>query len=118
MVKDYGFLLRNDPDWADKAKRVSELARDITEVMSELDLAPLAAIKRPVVAYHSACSMQHGQKLNAPPRALLSADGFDLREVPEELKARRIQIRSVNETIAPQQDNQPKQIDTGAQRAA
>jgi glycolate oxidase iron-sulfur subunit len=83
MVKDYGFLLRNDPDWGPKAKRVSELARDITEVMSELELAPLAAIKRPVVAYHSACSMQHGQKLSQPPRALLTAAGFELREIGE-----------------------------------
>ncbi|HEY2889748.1 MAG TPA: glycolate oxidase subunit GlcF [Dongiaceae bacterium] len=83
MVKDYGFLLRNDPDWAAKAKRVSELARDVTEVMSELSLAPLAAIKRPVVAYHSACSMQHGQKLSQPPRALLTAAGFELREIGE-----------------------------------
>ena len=83
MVKDYGFLLRNDPTWSAKAKKISELARDITEVMSELSLAPLAAIKRPVLAYHSACSMQHGQKLNKPPRDLLKAAGFDLREIDE-----------------------------------
>ncbi len=51
--------------------------------MSELPLAPLAAIKRPVVAYHSACSMQHGQKLSQPPRALLRAAGFELREIGE-----------------------------------
>jgi glycolate oxidase iron-sulfur subunit len=83
MVKDYGFLFRNDPEWSAKARRVSELARDITEVMSELCLAPLAAIKRPVVAYHSACSMQHGQKLSRPPRDLLKAAGFELREIEE-----------------------------------
>jgi glycolate oxidase iron-sulfur subunit len=83
MVKDYGFLLRNDADWAAKAKRISELARDITEVMVELSLAPLASIKRPVVAYHSACSMQHGQKLSQPPRDLLKAAGFELREIAE-----------------------------------
>ena len=83
MVKDYGFLLRNDPTWSAKAKKISELARDITEVMSELTMAPLAAIKRPVLAYHSACSMQHGQKLDKPPRDLLKAAGFDLREIDE-----------------------------------
>jgi glycolate oxidase iron-sulfur subunit len=83
MVKDYGFLLRNDSEWAVKARRVSELTRDITEVMAELPLAPLAAIKRPVVAYHSACSMQHGQKLSEPPRELLNAAGFELREIAE-----------------------------------
>ena len=83
MVKDYGFLLRNDPLWAEKAARVSALARDITEVMVELGLLPSVLRTRPVVAYHSACSMQHGQKLEAPPRDLLRAAGFDLREVPE-----------------------------------
>ena len=83
MVKDYGFLLRNDPLWAEKAARVSALARDITEVMAELGLLPSVLRTRLVVAYHSACSMQHGQKLEAPPRDLLRAAGFDLREVPE-----------------------------------
>jgi glycolate oxidase iron-sulfur subunit len=51
--------------------------------MAELTLVPLAAIKRPVVAYHSACSMQHGQNLNQPPRDLLKAAGFELREIDE-----------------------------------
>jgi glycolate oxidase iron-sulfur subunit len=83
MLKDYGFLLRNDPLWAEKAARVSALARDITEVMAELGLMASVLRARPVVAYHSACSMQHGQKLEAPPRDLLRAAGFDLREVPE-----------------------------------
>jgi glycolate dehydrogenase iron-sulfur subunit len=83
MVKDYGFLLRSDPAWAEKAARVASLARDITEILAELGLMPAVLRERPVVAYHSACSMQHGQKLNAPPRALLSAAGFDLREVTE-----------------------------------
>jgi glycolate oxidase iron-sulfur subunit len=83
MVKDYGFLLRDDPLWAERAARIASLARDITEVMTELGLMPVALRERPTVAYHSACSMQHGQKLDAPPRALLSAAGFDLLEVPE-----------------------------------
>ena len=83
MVKDYGFLLRNDPAWADKAARVAALARDITEVVAELGLLPTALHERPSVAYHSACSMQHGQKLDGLPRALLRAAGFDLREVQE-----------------------------------
>ncbi len=83
MLKDYGFLLRNDPAWAEKAAKVASLACDITEMLAELGLMPPVLRERPVVAYHSACSMQHGQKLNAPPRALLSAAGFDLREVPE-----------------------------------
>ena len=83
MVKDYGFLLRNDPAWAEKAARVASLARDITEVVADLGLLPSVLREQPTVAYHSACSMQHGQKLEAPPRELLRAAGFDLLEVPE-----------------------------------
>jgi glycolate oxidase iron-sulfur subunit len=82
-IKDYGFMLREDPDWAERARRVSALARDVTELMAEIGLAPPAAASGLTVAYHSACSMQHGQKLDAPPRALLAAAGFALREVPE-----------------------------------
>jgi glycolate oxidase iron-sulfur subunit len=83
MVKEYGFLLRDDPVWAEKAARIASLARDITEIMAELGLMPSVLCERPVVAYHSACSMQHGQKLEVPPRQLLRVAGFDLREVPE-----------------------------------
>ncbi len=83
MVKDYGFLLRQDPAWAEKAAKVSALARDITEVMAELGLMAPVLRSLPTVAYHSACSMQHGQKLDGPPRDLLRAAGFELCEVPE-----------------------------------
>jgi len=81
-LKDYGFMLREDPAWAAKATKVAALARDVTEVMAEIGLAPKA---RPSmrVAYHSACSMQHGQKLHRPPRALLEAAGFEVVEIPE-----------------------------------
>jgi glycolate oxidase iron-sulfur subunit len=82
MVKDYGFLLRNDPAYADKAARASALARDVSEVAAELDLA---AYMRPdvIVAYHAACSLQHGQKVVREPRALLETVGFTVRDVPE-----------------------------------
>jgi glycolate oxidase iron-sulfur subunit len=83
MVKDYGFLLRNDPLWAEKAARVSALARDITEVMAELGLLPSVLRTRPVVAYHSACSMQHGQKVIEQPKKLLRDAGFIVKDVPE-----------------------------------
>jgi glycolate oxidase iron-sulfur subunit len=83
MVKDYGFMFREDPVWAAPAARVSELARDVTEVMADLGLAaPVVATGQPI-AYHSACSMQHGQRVRAQPRALLAAAGFEVREVPE-----------------------------------
>ncbi len=83
MVKDYGFLLREDLAWSERAAKVSGLARDITEVMEELGLAPSVLRAAPTVAYHSACSMQHGQKLDRPPRDLLRAAGFEVQEIPE-----------------------------------
>ena len=83
MVKDYGYLLRGDPDWAERARRVSALARDVSEVMAALGLMPPARETGLKVAYHSACSMQHGQKLDKPPRDLLAAAGFRVSEIPE-----------------------------------
>jgi glycolate oxidase iron-sulfur subunit len=84
MMKDYGFLLREDPAYADKAARVSALARDVTEVMAELGLnAPVIAAGRRVV-YQSPCSMQHGQKVTAEPKALLENAGFELAAIAEE----------------------------------
>ena len=81
-LKDYGFMLRQDPAWSAKAAKVSALARDVTEVMAEIGLSPKTAPSMRV-AYHSACSMQHGQKLHRPPRALLEAAGFEVAEIPE-----------------------------------
>jgi glycolate oxidase iron-sulfur subunit len=83
QLKDYGFMYRNQPRLAADAARFSALARDITEVLalSPLPVRPLSA--RPIVAYHSACSMQHGQQLDAIPRRLLRDAGFELREIAE-----------------------------------
>jgi glycolate oxidase iron-sulfur subunit len=83
QLKDYGFLLRDDPAWAAKAARVAGLARDITELMAELGLARPVAGRGLTVAYHSACSMQHGQQIKTPPKTLLAAAGFVVRDVPE-----------------------------------
>lgn len=82
-VKDYGFMFRNDPAMAQKAAEISGLARDITEFMSEIGLANCAPLPRLKVAYHSACSMQHGQKVTAAPVDLLQEAGFDVQGVPE-----------------------------------
>jgi glycolate oxidase iron-sulfur subunit len=63
---------------------VSAKACDITEVFAVLGLPPRAAgVPRLAVAYHSACSMQHGQKIDAEPRRLLAAAGFEVREIAE-----------------------------------
>jgi glycolate oxidase iron-sulfur subunit len=82
-VKDYGFMFRADPDWTARAARVAGLTRDVTEFLSEIGLRAPAAATGLAVAYHSACSMQHGQKIMAQPKALLSAAGFAVRDVPE-----------------------------------
>ncbi|MCX7341331.1 MAG: glycolate oxidase subunit GlcF [Hyphomicrobiales bacterium] len=81
-IKDYGFMLRDDDAYAGKAARVSSLAMDISEFLETLELKPVRAIGL-TVAYHSACSMQHGQKLKDGPKKLLTGTGFKVREVPE-----------------------------------
>jgi glycolate oxidase iron-sulfur subunit len=81
-IKDYGHMLRLDPAYAAKAARVSALAKDITEYLATLDL-PRLEPKRVTVAYHSACSMQHGQKITMAPKLLLKAAGFTVRDPAE-----------------------------------
>ena len=81
-LKDYGFMLRQDPAWAEKAATIAGLARDVTEVVAEIGIKPKQAAKLRI-AYHSACSMQHGQQLHRQPRALLEAAGFEVAEIPE-----------------------------------
>jgi glycolate oxidase iron-sulfur subunit len=83
MIKDYGFLLRTDPAYAAKAARVAALAKDVTEFLDALDLPEPAKPSGLTVAYHSACSMQHGQKIDALPRRLLTQAGFEVRDIPE-----------------------------------
>ncbi|XHB98223.1 glycolate oxidase subunit GlcF [Nitratireductor sp. ac15] len=82
-VKDYGHMLRLDPDYAGKAARVAALARDITEYLATLDLPEPVVEPGITVAYHSACSMQHGQKISREPRELLHRAGFVVREPRE-----------------------------------
>ncbi|HWA47494.1 MAG TPA: glycolate oxidase subunit GlcF [Dongiaceae bacterium] len=82
-IKDYGYLFRNDPVWRDRARMVSERALDITEYLAKLDLPAAGRARGLRVAYHSACSLQHGQKVTEPPRQLLSAAGFEVLSVPE-----------------------------------
>ena len=82
-VKDYGFMLREDADWAEKAAKISALTKDITEVMAGIGLSAPSRSTGQAVAYHSACSMQHGQQIRAEPKALLSEAGFEVRDVPE-----------------------------------
>jgi glycolate oxidase iron-sulfur subunit len=82
-VKDYGFMLRTDADYADKAQRVSAIARDVTEYLETLELGSPVAEARPAVAYHAACSLQHGQQIRTAPKTLLARAGFTVREPAE-----------------------------------
>ncbi|MDX1541140.1 MAG: heterodisulfide reductase-related iron-sulfur binding cluster, partial [Geminicoccaceae bacterium] len=82
-VKDYGFMLRDDPEWSDRAARIAMMTRDITEYLLEIGLGPAVRDLDLSVTYHSACSMQHGQKLTTEPKALLADAGFTVRDVPE-----------------------------------
>jgi glycolate oxidase iron-sulfur subunit len=82
-VKDYGFMLRTDPHYAQKAAKVSALARDISEYLVTLDLTPRPGPEPLIVAYHGACSLQHGQKITREPKDLLSKAGFVVKDVPE-----------------------------------
>jgi glycolate oxidase iron-sulfur subunit len=78
-LKDYGFMFREEPE-AEAAARVSALAMDITEVLEKFGYAPTREAPGLTVAYHSACSLQHGQKITALPKQLLARAGFTVKE--------------------------------------
>ena len=83
-VKDYGFMFRDDPEWAERAAAISSLAKDVSEVLA--GLGQCAATGEHVglrVAYHSACSLQHGQKVTEEPKTLLRQAGFVVLEPQE-----------------------------------
>ena len=77
-VKDYGFIFRNDKELSEQAARVSSLTKDITEFLAMLDLTSAEAPEAIKITYHSACSMQHGQKITDLPKELLSSAGFNV----------------------------------------
>lgn len=82
-VKDYGWMLRHDSQWAARARVISEKTRDVSEVLLQLGLTGLTGEARPKIAYHSACSMQHGQQLKTEPVDLLRAAGFEVVQPAE-----------------------------------
>jgi glycolate oxidase iron-sulfur subunit len=85
-VKDYGYMFRHDPALAEDAARVSALTRDITEFMAEIGLGEAPknmGAPELRVAYHAACSLQHGQKVTEAPKKLLRQAGFTVVEPAE-----------------------------------
>ncbi|HKA43675.1 MAG TPA: glycolate oxidase subunit GlcF [Burkholderiales bacterium] len=91
MVKDYGYQLAHDPAYAEKAKRVSDLARDIGEILFAEKERLKSLVTRheprvtshPRVAFHAPCTLQHGLKLRGKVEELLSGLGFELTGVPD-----------------------------------
>ena len=83
LVKDYGNLLARDRGYAERAAYVSGLARDITEFIEEIGLMPPVLWTGLRIAYHGACSLQHGQKLDQLPLTLLEQAGYKILQIPE-----------------------------------
>jgi len=85
-VKEYGHLLQDDPAYADKARRISALARDLSELLPDLVPALKDRVRPPsgVIAYHPPCTLQHGMKLRGGVEQHLGALGFQLQLAPVE----------------------------------
>lgn len=82
-VKEYGHHLRHDPVYAEKAVRISELTRDLSEVLRDEDLSVLKPTKPKRIAFHPPCSLQHGQKLRGVIEGILAQAGHELLPVDE-----------------------------------
>ena len=82
-MKDYGHLLKREPKYAERAAKLAGMTRDVTEFLGSYDMGPPMRWSSLRVAYHSACSMQHGQRITEEPRKLLRNAGFTVVEVPE-----------------------------------
>jgi len=82
MVKDYGHLFANDPAYANKAKKISELTKDISEILPMLQTELIEIVgtdPKPGVVYHPPCTLQHGQKIRGKVEDLLSSIGINVR---------------------------------------
>ena len=82
-IKDYGFMLRGDPAYAQKAAAVSAIAKDISEYLETLPALPVTVETGQSVTYHAACSLQHGQQIKTAPKTLLKQAGFVVKEAAE-----------------------------------
>jgi glycolate oxidase iron-sulfur subunit len=83
VIRDYGYLLRDDPQYADKAARIAALACDLSEWLDRIGLPPIVPLPRAIVGYHPACSLQHGQRAGDTAARLLADAGFEVR-LPQE----------------------------------
>lgn len=83
FIKEYGHLLSTDPAYADKAKKISALAKDLVEVLRDEPLETLAISSSQRVAFHCPCTLQHAQKLGGAVESVLTRLGFNLTAVPD-----------------------------------
>lgn len=83
VVKDYAHLLQHDEGYRERAEELAAISLDITEFLSQITLRAPEIWTGLTIAYHSACSMQHGQRITVQPRALLRQAGFTVTEIPE-----------------------------------
>ncbi len=83
MIKEYGDLLAADPAYAEKAARISSMTRDLSQVLAAEDRSTLRTNDKRRVAFHSPCTLQHGQKLPRVVEGILADAGFDLTPVPD-----------------------------------
>ena len=86
-LKDYGFILRSDKNFKKKAKKISDLTKDISEYLDEKVKLNFKKKNKTdkiyKIAYHSACSMQHGQRVHSQPKELIAKTGNEVLEIPE-----------------------------------
>jgi len=82
-VKDYGHMMARVEGYAERAAKISAMTKDISEFLTEHDIGPPKRWSSIRVAYHSACSMQHGQRITDEPKLLLKKAGFTVLDVPE-----------------------------------
>ena len=82
-VKDYGHMLAHDPAYAARAKEISALTKDVTEFLATHEIGAPQRWSSLKIAYHSACSMQHGQRVTQQPKALLKKAGYTVLDIAE-----------------------------------
>jgi len=83
FIKEYGHLLSADPDYAEKARKVSALARDLVEILRDEPLEQLGVHSDQRLAFHCPCTLQHAQKLGGTVETVLTRLGFSLTPVPD-----------------------------------
>ena len=83
FIKDYGHLLADDPVYADKARQISEMTRDLVQILAEEPLEQVCAASERRIAVHCPCTLQHALKLGGTVETVLTRLGFNLTSVPD-----------------------------------